>query len=101
MDPNTQDSSTSDVFSPDYRPGKNGKLMARAKARARRDGTPLEDAIQREIEGARVKSLLNMARQGEEAREAAELREKKKGVFPEPNSVRAIPTGFETKRSRH
>ena len=95
---------TSDVFSPDWRPGRD--VRRKAIARAARTGETFDEAAMAIAAAIRRGQEANTEHQRREASadrdRRQQMRQERRFVYPKPNSVRDFPAGgFETNRRRH
>lgn len=92
-----------DIFHPDWKPGKG--TIRKAERLARNKRIPYEDALEQVVFNAREKLRLTWVANEAQAEEVralrAEVKQDKRSVFPEPQSIRAIPTAIETQRRGH
>lgn len=92
-----------DIRDPNWRPGK--RMLARAAIRAERYGIPFDKALAEQIEDAKAALLISHVANERKKDDAAELyserRNDRRSIFPEPQSVRAIPTATESDRRKH
>ena len=101
---NVQHSTRTDIFAYDFRPGRD--LRRKAIARSYDTGDTFAESLAAILTITRRKILANIAYQRREREQDHErqqrLREEREQVYPEPQSVRDIPSGgFETNRRRH
>jgi hypothetical protein len=89
-----------DIFDPNWQPGR--KTKERAWVRVARTGEPFEVALAEIIESRKAAHLMSIAHNARKAQESKELKPLRRGAYNDkPQSVRAIPTGFETNRRAH